>query len=484
MICARCGQENPENATFCKKCGRRLDGMAICPNCGKFTPADGEFCIHCGANRNATVEENLKFQKEALESLSKGSRQVSTTSFYATSSKPAKKLNSTTENKPRNIKLSKFSKIFTLTSLISTSLLILCSTIFTFLVGATTQVSVGSASAGAGIVNFDIYYYFSDAFAFDSDIFGSDYILPASVLGLITVILAFIAVIVTLGFTIKGAISYFKKKEGDLTKYGVVSYFIFVSLATLFMLFISTSMEVASVTTSYVLNGATIAGIVIGGILLLITLVMNALNRGIGGNLKGYLYSTISTGVMLVFGVVGLAMIGGGLTTFISTYNLSTTFGIQPYFEMLTTNAITLYNATEDVWLEFVNNYYGSLVCVIFIVIFALIFALSFILTLKDNLSDFGGRYTKNSIIRSIVGGVSLTLVGVILLVHDLVCVSHYYNEDNGFTISLVLPIVIMVFGILFLAIAIANKVLDKTFFGEKIEESEITVNEVSPDLE
>ena len=288
----------------------------------------------------------------------------------------------------------------------------------------------------------------------------------------------------TLGFTIKGAISYFKKKEGDLTKYGVVSYFIFVSLATLFMLFISTSMEVASVTTSYVLNGATIAGIVIGGILLLITLVMNALNRGIGGNLKGYLYSTISTGVMLVFGVVGLAMIGGGLTTFISTYNLSTTFGIQPYFEMLTTNAITLYNATEDVWLEFVNNYYGSLVCVIFIVIFALIFALTFILTLKDNLSDFGGRYTKNSIIRSIVGGVSLTLVGVILLVHDLVCVSHYYNEDNGFTISLVLPIVIMVFGILFLAIAIANKVLDKTFFGEKIEESEITVNEVSPDLE
>ena len=138
----------------------------------------------------------------------------------------------------------------------------------------------------------------------------------------------------------------------------------------------------------------------------------------------------------------------------------------------------------EDIWTEFVNNYYSSLVCVIFIVIFALIFALSFILTLKDNLSDFGGRYTKNSIIRSIVGGVSLTLVGVILLIHDVTCVSYYYNEDNGFAISLVLPIIIMVFGILFLAIAIANKVLDKTFCGEKIEESEVIVNEASPDLE
>ena len=60
MICARCGQENPENATFCKKCGRRLDGMALCPNCGKFTPADGEFCIHCGANRKRIVTLQLR----------------------------------------------------------------------------------------------------------------------------------------------------------------------------------------------------------------------------------------------------------------------------------------------------------------------------------------------------------------------------------------------------------------------------------------
>ena len=187
---------------------------------------------------------------------------------------------------------------------------------------------------------------------------------------------------------------------------------------------------------------------------------------------------------MLIFGVVGLAMIGGGLTTFKSTYDVSATFGINDYFSLLTQNAMLLENSTDTIWSEFINNYYGSLVCVIFIVIFSLIFALSFILTLKDNLADFGGRYTKNSIIRSIVGGVSLTLVGVILLIHDLVCVSHYYNEDNGFTISLVLPIIIMIFGILFLAIAIANKVLDKTFFGEQIEESEVTVNETSPNLE
>lgn len=64
MICARCGQENQQDAVFCKKCGRRLDGNSICPTCGKLTPADGEYCIYCGSNRNAIVEKNLPLKKK------------------------------------------------------------------------------------------------------------------------------------------------------------------------------------------------------------------------------------------------------------------------------------------------------------------------------------------------------------------------------------------------------------------------------------
>lgn len=59
-ICPRCGTENLSEAVFCKKCGKRLDGMSVCPNCGKLTPADGEFCIFCGANRNSLVEKTEK----------------------------------------------------------------------------------------------------------------------------------------------------------------------------------------------------------------------------------------------------------------------------------------------------------------------------------------------------------------------------------------------------------------------------------------
>ena len=35
MKCVFCGTDNPDGALFCKKCGKRQDGMATCPSCGK-----------------------------------------------------------------------------------------------------------------------------------------------------------------------------------------------------------------------------------------------------------------------------------------------------------------------------------------------------------------------------------------------------------------------------------------------------------------
>ena len=64
MQCQYCGVENLENAVFCKKCGRRLDGMAVCPSCKNLTPADGEFCINCGANRNAPLFPEIEYHKD------------------------------------------------------------------------------------------------------------------------------------------------------------------------------------------------------------------------------------------------------------------------------------------------------------------------------------------------------------------------------------------------------------------------------------
>lgn len=48
MDCKYCGTPNPEDAVFCKECGKRLDGMKVCPSCGKMIPEDGKFCLYCG----------------------------------------------------------------------------------------------------------------------------------------------------------------------------------------------------------------------------------------------------------------------------------------------------------------------------------------------------------------------------------------------------------------------------------------------------
>ena len=50
MRCANCGKDNPEGAVFCSECGRRLDGMRQCPACGKLIAEGSKFCSFCGMN--------------------------------------------------------------------------------------------------------------------------------------------------------------------------------------------------------------------------------------------------------------------------------------------------------------------------------------------------------------------------------------------------------------------------------------------------
>ncbi|MDE5722546.1 MAG: zinc ribbon domain-containing protein [Clostridia bacterium] len=48
MDCKFCGTDNFEDATFCRKCGKRLDGQITCPECGRQSPDDSIFCSYCG----------------------------------------------------------------------------------------------------------------------------------------------------------------------------------------------------------------------------------------------------------------------------------------------------------------------------------------------------------------------------------------------------------------------------------------------------
>lgn len=49
MYCKYCGYENEEDAVFCIRCGKKLDGKLICPSCGIENEEDARFCKECGA---------------------------------------------------------------------------------------------------------------------------------------------------------------------------------------------------------------------------------------------------------------------------------------------------------------------------------------------------------------------------------------------------------------------------------------------------
>ncbi len=57
MHCSNCGQENQEEARFCVKCGKSVDGpgngKTYCPSCGKENLQGIFFCAFCGASIGA-----------------------------------------------------------------------------------------------------------------------------------------------------------------------------------------------------------------------------------------------------------------------------------------------------------------------------------------------------------------------------------------------------------------------------------------------
>lgn len=55
MECKYCKTLNADDATYCKNCGKRLDGKKNCPACGAFIEEDSVYCNACGARVDGKV---------------------------------------------------------------------------------------------------------------------------------------------------------------------------------------------------------------------------------------------------------------------------------------------------------------------------------------------------------------------------------------------------------------------------------------------
>ena len=435
MQCIFCETENPEGALFCKKCGRRLDGMSLCGACGKTTPVDGEFCIHCGANRNAPVylmpvrfpapgptvseaadEPPVRHDVTANCGAQSGALAVS-----------ERKQRAVKERKPcaprQGGLLSKKAALFRKISDIGALVAALISVIFTFLIGVSVTVGAGGVSAGNPAVGYGLFYFFHDAYqalsAFAEGSTGAQLATNGAVLGTVCTVVILAGVAFCAVFTVLRLIAVLQKKtDKSCLAPAAMTFFAYICGVVLFNLCITESVEVAGVTTSVTANGATIAGIVLGAIVLTASVVLGAIARGIGNDVRGY---CIRLGVSAGYAVCALVAVGlaaGGavaVTTDLMGVSTSMKYGVGAFFEMLATSAATV--SEGDAWTAFMAMSNMSLIFTVVMVVALVAFSVCLALSLSDIAASAGQMIGQKTPLLVLLSGVFAVVAALAMIV-------------------------------------------------------------------
>lgn len=223
MICKNCETENPENAVYCKNCGKRLDGKQICPSCGKENPGDAKVCTMCG------------------------------TRIVAEDGAPAKQKTA-----------GSWKKWVELAGGISAMVAVFCVLLCTFLTG------VSASYQGYTVAGNDIWYYFGDVWKELKELGDASTMLQAdmymnAVIGLLVSIGTIVSV---LTFAILAAVRFGMKTAGksdkDYFRYALNAVLAFICGAALLVTINSTSAEGLTA----VMNKAGLAGTILGIIFL------------------------------------------------------------------------------------------------------------------------------------------------------------------------------------------------------------------------
>lgn len=311
FCCPHCGKTNHEGASFCSHCGKRLDGKFACPTCGKMNDEGAAFCAHCGTRLDGKREcaycgtpYEGKFCPNCGHSNEEPSKEVpgkeaepsdgarETTAVSADETKPAEQTAAPadpakdrpeaqpapTEPEPEE-KPTGWKRILLLVG----GALGMCaaglSLLFAFLAG-TKAVIVPAQETTGGAIN--LFYFFFQGFKDVAEQLGETNV---SVLYLIVsylyvglgAVIAAAMLICVLVFAVKTALKFARYVRGETNK-GIgklacatyLSYLIGV-LGLLALQYMYTKVSIGEIvyTSTRALNGASIAGIVLGAICLI-----------------------------------------------------------------------------------------------------------------------------------------------------------------------------------------------------------------------
>ncbi len=429
MKCNNCGTENPDEALFCKNCGARLDGNATCPHCGKLLPADSKFCMYCGYRfGDAYAQTNVP----AAGAYGAGYGYVPAQAYAP------KRVSAPTVLKYVSDGLAMLAALFAF--------------IFMFLIGVRLGISGMDVSASTGF-----FYFFGDAYdALDnlSDAM-SEIMRGGVIMGTVATALILLAVsALFISTAVKYILTLFKKTKKGMNGLAAATFFSYIAGIMLFLACISGSGDVSADGIEIMLNGATIAGIVLGGLFLLAAVVTDLVAKRetalTASALKGSVTGLVAVALMIVllclpaFGVVSFRITSDGTT-------LSTDLGI--------TNLFSFIAVMEDNMNGYNEMRIGeSIITVMFFILFVGLSAAS--VTALSGLSvNTEGKGKSLSFGMMIMASIFAVLVGITQLLGNSQMVAFFdkniYDLDVIIAGNSAVPIVMIVFGVLLLATAI-----------------------------
>lgn len=470
MQCNFCETENPETAVFCKKCGKRMDGMALCSACGKLTPADGEFCVNCGSNRNAPVYSMpVRFPRiaeqpgpkpRAAKAETPGGCAVKASVASVASDAHAGAYAVAARAEKREIFSGRTKEIMERISFICSLGAALIGMIFVFLIGCVPHVSVGSAGGGLVTNEVGIFYFFGDAYdAIVSD--GSTASMAGTIGAVLGTVCSLVALLATAGCFI-ATVSRLVKISQKQTEKGIMgpaaaTFFAYVCGAALFLLCMANKVDIMGVTTSMAANGTTIAGFVLGGLLLVAAAVLKTLANGLGGNLYAYIRNVACGALYAVLSIVALRFICSCVASVgADSVDNVTTYGISSFFSNLSVFAASVASpAAED---RFMGFFAGGTAAAIVLTVAVIAFCIFLISSVSAFFTSVGEELDKRMSRNMVLAGICAIVAGAMMILASVL----YADWAGNVSAHMTTPVIAIVVGVLMIADAVVYKMLLK----------------------
>ncbi len=316
MECKKCGTIIPEGGSFCVSCGARADGKKTCPKCEKLIDDAVTFCTYCGTRVDgkkvcATCGELVegKFCAKCGSIIEE----------IAVTKAPIEKKGSTKAGAVLNTIERISNPIIYIGALI---LLLIC----TFFIGTNVVSILNTTITSTKTMNYDVFYYFGQSFKDTKELisaiansgsvnyqFGISVLNVSNIMCLVVIVVNFIiqAIVAPLGIT-EGVKALCKKQSSKGFKYATISFASFIFTVAVLAQDVYVKANIQEYYNALIENevfykssisGASVAGIVLGAILLLLSVVLSQLKKGkeffSAKNLKKFIPAIF--GVVLVF---------------------------------------------------------------------------------------------------------------------------------------------------------------------------------------